>query len=202
MNLEKGIYKMKVGEVPYSSLKVGDRVISCEGKHGTIGQLVDQDPWGNNYDDWGGGILFLWNHDPSRTFSYSGWSDSEVIYLGDDDYPDPCGPLCNFRRRVKVSTPLEVKRSDPESSDYLSSKVSLEDSLKRPSIVSMEDFKSWVDSITSNCWSWVKNTRCKYVTIRIDTRRGVYSIKDRDGREISLGQLFWQYSKDTPEPPT
>jgi hypothetical protein len=124
----KGL-KMKVGEVPYSSLKVGDRVISCAGKHGTIGQLMYQDPWGNDYRDWGGGILFLWNHGPNCTYSYSGWSDSEVTYLGDADYPDPCHPLCNvtFRKRTKDTETVSLEHSNPELRNHLSLKESLDD---------------------------------------------------------------------------
>lgn len=50
-------------------------------------------------------------------------------------------------------------------------------------------------------WSWTRNTRCKYVDVRIDTRSGRCFVMDRDGKFITLDQLAWQYSKATPEPP-
>ena len=92
---------MKIGEVPFDQLKVGDRVISCTGKHGTIGALYtidESDPWGNRFDDWGGGILFLWNHQKVGTYGFSGWSESQVEYIGDALFPDPCSIMCNWKR--------------------------------------------------------------------------------------------------------
>ena len=90
-----------VGDVPFEKLRIGDRVISCTGKHGTIAVLYpvgSTDPWGNNYDDWGGGILFLWNHQNVGTYSFSGWSESPVEYIGDKDFPNPCSVMCNWKR--------------------------------------------------------------------------------------------------------
>ncbi len=45
-------------------------------------------------------------------------------------------------------------------------------------------------------WSWCQNTRCKYVTLRIDMRDGGFVLTDRDGKRISLKQLQWQVSHD------
>ena len=42
-------------------------------------------------------------------------------------------------------------------------------------------------------WKWGKNSRCKYIELRIDTRSGECQIKDRDGELISLEQLMYQY---------
>jgi hypothetical protein len=50
-------------------------------------------------------------------------------------------------------------------------------------------------------WSWVKNTSCKYIQIKIDMRDGGYVLLDRDGNRISFDQLKWQYSAETPNEP-
>jgi len=50
-------------------------------------------------------------------------------------------------------------------------------------------------------WSWGRNTRCKYIDIRIDMRSGLCYLMDRDGKFITLAQLQWQYSHVTPNPP-
>jgi hypothetical protein len=43
-------------------------------------------------------------------------------------------------------------------------------------------------------WTWCRNSGCKYLTIRIDTRDGGYvRIADRDGSVISLHDLAHQY---------
>ena len=92
---------VKVGEVPFDQLKIGDNVISCIGKHGTIGAIYpigSTDPFRNNYDDWGGGLMILWNHQNPPTFSITGWSDSQVEYLGDEPFSNPCHVMCNWRR--------------------------------------------------------------------------------------------------------
>lgn len=78
---------MVIGNVPYGDLRVGDRVVSCTGKNGYIGALVESDPWGNSFADWDGGILFLWYTRDGNSFSYSGWRDSQVVYLGSELFP-------------------------------------------------------------------------------------------------------------------
>lgn len=74
----------KIGDVPLSSLKVGDKVISCTGKPGVIGGVytaIERDPWGySRWDDWDGSVLFLWSE---NTYSITGWSGCEVTYLGE-----------------------------------------------------------------------------------------------------------------------
>ena len=42
-------------------------------------------------------------------------------------------------------------------------------------------------------WSWAKNTRCKYVSIRIDMRNGGAILVSRGGERISIEQLQYQY---------
>jgi hypothetical protein len=43
-------------------------------------------------------------------------------------------------------------------------------------------------------WTWCRNTRCKYVTLQIDTRDGGYvHIRDRDGNTLTIEDLARQY---------
>lgn len=44
-------------------------------------------------------------------------------------------------------------------------------------------------------WQWIKNSRCKYVQLRIDMRDGGFIIQDRHGKRISLDQLKYQYKR-------
>lgn len=92
---------MKVGEVPLDQLKIGDNVIGCNGKHGTIGIIYpygSRDPFGNDYDDWDGGFMILWNHNNPPTFSITGWRNCQVEYLGNNPFPNPCHVMCNWKR--------------------------------------------------------------------------------------------------------
>ncbi len=50
-------------------------------------------------------------------------------------------------------------------------------------------------------WSWVRNMDCKYVEIRVDTRDNHCVIRARDGSAITLEDLQYQYSEDTPGAP-
>jgi hypothetical protein len=44
-------------------------------------------------------------------------------------------------------------------------------------------------------WCWTKNSRCKYITVRIDMRDGKCILTDRDDDKITLEQLQHQYGK-------
>lgn len=41
-------------------------------------------------------------------------------------------------------------------------------------------------------WSWIWNTRCKYINLRIDMRDGHCLIFDKDNNPITLEQLEYQ----------
>lgn len=62
------------------------------------------------------------------------------------------------------------------------------------------DILAWMKRVRNGTWIWARNTQCKYVTIRVDTRSGLCSIRDRDGNYIKLHELEWQYSRETPQP--
>lgn len=47
----------------------------------------------------------------------------------------------------------------------------------------------------NNYWSWAKNMRCKYVTIRFDMRDGAFVLCDKDGNRITLEDLKFQYGE-------
>lgn len=64
-------------------------------------------------------------------------------------------------------------------------------------IVETRDLAEWLIKVASGDWSWVYNTRCKYVNLRMDTRRGAYLIEDRDGNALSARDLFLQDRADT-----
>lgn len=70
-----------------------------------------------------------------------------------------------------------------------------------PAATSVSQIGEWLAAVEAGQWSWVKNTRCKYVDIKFDTRRGAYRILDRDGNPITFEELCWQYSGETPAPP-
>ena len=62
-----------------------------------------------------------------------------------------------------------------------------------PETVAFEDLIAWLSTVHHFSWTWTANTRCKYVDIRIDTRRGAFAILDRDGNKITLDELRHQH---------
>jgi hypothetical protein len=60
---------------------------------------------------------------------------------------------------------------------------------------SFDDLAEWVDMVRQGRWSWTRNTACKYVSIRIDTRHGAHRLEDRDGNEISFADLRRQFGQ-------
>lgn len=67
-------------------------------------------------------------------------------------------------------------------------------------VVPTAQIAAWLAKVASGEWTWVRNTRCKYVTLRIDTRRGAYLVKDRDDQPLTANELEWQYSAECPSP--
>lgn len=60
-------------------------------------------------------------------------------------------------------------------------------------LVPMDVIAKWIADVNTGRWTWTRNTRCKYVTLFLDTRAGAYSVKDRDGNRIDGGTLLLQY---------
>lgn len=70
-----------------------------------------------------------------------------------------------------------------------------------PPAVPPEQLADWLRDVAAGNWAWVRNSKCKYVTLKIDTRRGAFRIEDRDGKPISFDDLTFQYgtrAKETP----
>ena len=44
-------------------------------------------------------------------------------------------------------------------------------------------------------WIWPFNSKCKYITVRIDMRDGGCILKDRNGNRISIEDLVYQYER-------
>ena len=42
-------------------------------------------------------------------------------------------------------------------------------------------------------WTWMKNSRCKYLNLRVDMRDGHCVIKDRNGLPINIEELNFQF---------
>lgn len=62
--------------------------------------------------------------------------------------------------------------------------------------IPLQNVFALVEKSKLGIWTWARNTKCKYIDVRIDMRDGDCIIKDRDGNIITLEQLQWQY---TPE---
>ncbi len=58
---------------------------------------------------------------------------------------------------------------------------------------SIDDFLAVLGEMRGGKWSWMKNTKCKYVTLRVDMRDGGCIIKDRDGNRIDPKDLEYQF---------
>lgn len=62
---------------------------------------------------------------------------------------------------------------------------------------SCAELSVWLGQVARQEWIWARNSRCKYVTLKTDTRRGAYAILDRDDNPIELDDLFRQGGRDS-----
>ncbi len=67
----------------------------------------------------------------------------------------------------------------------------------RDGVMPVRDVIAWLNSVQNGEWNWARNGRCKYVTLRIDTRSGAYAFLDRDEKEITPDELRHQLGKVT-----
>lgn len=72
------------------------------------------------------------------------------------------------------------------------------DDLPSRTIIPPHVISRWLDDVDTGRWSWHRNTRCKYVSIKFDTRVGAFRIQDRDGIDITIDELLYQYGQDQP----
>lgn len=65
------------------------------------------------------------------------------------------------------------------------------DFIKKASIQIDEKYEENSHTLKKGCidWMWIKNMRCKYISLRIDMRDGTFIILDRDGNRISFDDL-------------
>ena len=64
---------------------------------------------------------------------------------------------------------------------------------------SIDDFMGVMNEARAGNWHWFKNTKCKYVELRVDMRDGGCIIKDREGKRIDPKDLAFQYGeRETP----
>jgi hypothetical protein len=61
-------------------------------------------------------------------------------------------------------------------------------------VATTSQLASFLSRVAERRWTWARNSRCKYVTLKIDTRTGAFEILDRDNRQITLEELEHQYS--------
>ena len=55
--------------------------------------------------------------------------------------------------------------------------------------VPVSELVEHIQKALDNGWVWYKNSRCKYVSVRIDTRDGHSILCDRDGKVITLEEF-------------
>lgn len=88
--------------------------------------------------------------------------------------------LDGYARR-ETSAPFPMTRPDPN----------FQTALSFPQLI------EWANEVVNGSWHWCWNSRCKYVTIKLDTRAGAYRIEDRNDQPISLHELFRQSNRDS-----
>lgn len=62
----------------------------------------------------------------------------------------------------------------------------------------IDDFIAVLKAARAEKWYWFRNTRCKYVELRVDMRDGGCIIKDREGVRIAPEDLSYQEGQDAP----
>jgi len=60
----------------------------------------------------------------------------------------------------------------------------------------IEDFANVYKKMRNGDWSWIYNSKCKYVELRVDMRNGGCIISDRSGTRIDPKDLEYQFNKE------
>lgn len=63
---------------------------------------------------------------------------------------------------------------------------------------SIDDFMRVMEAAKAGNWAWYKNSKCKYVELRVDMRDGGCIIKDRHGNRIDPNELARQIGDEAP----
>jgi hypothetical protein len=53
-----------------------------------------------------------------------------------------------------------------------------------------------LEVVNNKKWCWTRNTRCKYISLRIDMRDGKCILLDRNDEVLTLDELKFQYGTD------
>lgn len=102
---------------------------------------------------------------------------------------------------TQTTTPFEVDVADLKPIGHINERL---DSPNRANALGNRIWRpvhlvmSVVNKALSGDWTWVWNTRCKYIELRIDMRDGHCLIRDKDGHLITLEQLEYQYVREQP----
>lgn len=64
-------------------------------------------------------------------------------------------------------------------------------------IIPFHVISTWLQDVAEGRWTWVRNSRCKYVSLHLDTRVGAYCVRDRDGNLIDAETLLYQYEGES-----
>jgi hypothetical protein len=65
----------------------------------------------------------------------------------------------------------------------------------RRTIVPPSVLAAWLADVAEGRWIWPRNSRCKYVTLKIDTRAGAFQVLDRDDKPLTAEELLYQHGK-------
>jgi hypothetical protein len=64
----------------------------------------------------------------------------------------------------------------------------------------VQSFINVLQQMRDGRWTWLRNSRCKYVELRVDMRSGHCIIRDRDGKRINPEDLAFQIDIGLPHP--
>jgi hypothetical protein len=87
---------------------------------------------------------------------------------------------------------------NPLPKDMTTETPTLEEKIASNTWDSLRDFLEVAKKMQAGEWNWYRNSKCKYVELRVDMRTLHCIIKDRNGNRIDPKDLAYQY--DDPRP--